>query len=55
MAYLDGPCGWDVVCEITSVEITLQSINGKDELGRLDPLFDLRMTDRADIDLEQPQ
>ena len=51
LTYLDSFGGWDVVSEVTSVEVTLETTNRDDEFGVLNSFPDLRSTDGADIDL----
>ena len=38
--------------KVTAVEVALQRPNGNDEFGVLDLFFDLRVSERAHIDLE---
>lgn len=50
---LDGTVSGDLVGEVASVEVALETANGDNEFGTLDFLSDLWTTDASYIDLVQ--
>ena len=51
IAYLNGPHRLNAVCEITGVEVGLETTHGDDELRALNCLLGVGVGDRADVDL----
>ena len=50
-AYLNGAGSRDLVGEVTGVEVALEAADRKKKLCTLNLFFDLRMTNRSDVDL----
>lgn len=49
--YLNSTLDGDAVCEVTSVEITFEGTDGKDEFSTLDLGTDLGLGDGSNVDL----
>jgi len=50
--HLDSFAPWDMVCEVSGIEVTEHRSDGNDQLRALDFLKDLRVTNGPDVYLE---
>jgi hypothetical protein len=51
-SHLDGLALWDVICEVSSVEVTEHRSDGDEQFRTLDLLKDVGVADRSNVNLE---